>query len=215
MKLRTTILAAAAVAAALSGSLLSANAAFAQAKEQFFPVLSGRTGPVAPNATPWANGHNDYMKLVNARGGINGVKIVYEECETAYDTARGVECYERLKTKNGGATLVDPLSTGIAYGILDRVGTDKVYLGVCAALLPPNDVECATRLEVRHGAPVARQKRVAEPLLEALYLHRHGRLRLVHAACRLGEAAAIGDGAEALQLVEVERRAHIQLHHEF
>ena len=38
---------------------------------------------------------------------------------------------------------------------VDRVGTDKVYLGVCAALLPPNDVECATRLEVRHGAPVA------------------------------------------------------------
>ena len=65
-------------------------AAFAQAKEQFFPVLSGRTGPVAPNATPWANGHNDYMKLVNARGGINGIKTLVEECETAYATDRGV-----------------------------------------------------------------------------------------------------------------------------
>ena len=30
--------------------------AFAQAKEQFFPVLSYRTGPYAPNGTPWANG---------------------------------------------------------------------------------------------------------------------------------------------------------------
>jgi branched-chain amino acid transport system substrate-binding protein len=39
-----------------------------------------------------------------------------------------VECYERLKTRNGGATLVEPLSTGIAYGVLDRVGTDKIPL---------------------------------------------------------------------------------------
>ena len=38
----------------------------AQAKEQFFPVLSYRTGPYAPNGTPWANGYVDYLKLVNA-----------------------------------------------------------------------------------------------------------------------------------------------------
>ena len=72
MKFRTIALGAA-LAAAGASALLAATSAHAQAKEQFFPVLSGRTGPVAPNATPWANGHNDYMKLVNARGGINGV----------------------------------------------------------------------------------------------------------------------------------------------
>lgn len=49
-----------------------------------------------------------------------------EECETEYNPSRGIECYERLKTKDGGATLVEPLSTGIAYGILDRVAKDKV-----------------------------------------------------------------------------------------
>jgi branched-chain amino acid transport system substrate-binding protein len=38
----------------------------AQAKEQFFPLLSYRTGPYAPNGTPWANGKQDYLKLVNA-----------------------------------------------------------------------------------------------------------------------------------------------------
>jgi hypothetical protein len=91
MKLKSLALATAVVAAG-AGALLSAPAAFAQAKQQFFPVLSGRTGPVAPNATPWANGHNDYMKLVNARGGINGVMTLVEECETAYatDKRRGV-----------------------------------------------------------------------------------------------------------------------------
>jgi hypothetical protein len=54
-----------------------------QAKEQFFPVLVYRTGAYAPNGAQWANGYVDYLKLVNARGGINGVKISFEECETA------------------------------------------------------------------------------------------------------------------------------------
>jgi branched-chain amino acid transport system substrate-binding protein len=56
MKFRKIVSATALVVA--GSSALFSGAAFAQAKEQFFPVLSGRTGPVAPNATPWANGHN-------------------------------------------------------------------------------------------------------------------------------------------------------------
>jgi branched-chain amino acid transport system substrate-binding protein len=102
--------------------------AFAQAKEQFFPVLPYRTGPYAPNGVPWANGYVDYLKLVNARGGINGVKIIFEECETGYDTARGVECYERLKGKHGGATLFQPLSTGITFALTEKAPGDKIPL---------------------------------------------------------------------------------------
>ena len=115
-----------ALTASLVCATLATPAAFAQAKEQFFPVLSGRTGPVAPNATPWANGHNDYMKLVNARGGINGVKTLVEECETAYATDRGVECYERLKGKHGGATVFQPLSTGITFALTEKIPADKI-----------------------------------------------------------------------------------------
>jgi branched-chain amino acid transport system substrate-binding protein len=126
MKLRNAILAAAVVAAAAS-SIVSTSA-FAQAKEQFFPVLPYRTGPYAPNGVPWANGYVDYLKLTNARGGINGVKIVFEECETGYDTARGVECYERLKGKNGGATLFQPLSTGITFALTEKAPGDKIPL---------------------------------------------------------------------------------------
>ena len=48
--------------------------------EQFFPVLVYRTGAYAPNGVPWANGFVDYLKLVNAQGGINGVKVTWEEC---------------------------------------------------------------------------------------------------------------------------------------
>ncbi len=120
MKIRH--IAAAALIAAVGSS------AFAQAKEQFFPLLSYRTGAYAPNGTPWANGKQDYLKMTNARdGGINGVKLTYEECETGYATDRGVECYERLKSKPGVA-LFDPQSTGITFALTEKAPKDKVAL---------------------------------------------------------------------------------------
>ncbi|MGM9484560.1 ABC transporter substrate-binding protein [Roseateles sp. NT4] len=107
--------------------LFAAPAAVAQAKEQFFPLLVYRTGPYSPNGTPWANGKQDYIKLINARdGGVNGVKLTFEECETGYATDKGVECYERLKGKN--ATLFDPQATGITFALTDKVPNDKIPL---------------------------------------------------------------------------------------
>jgi branched-chain amino acid transport system substrate-binding protein len=99
------IAAAVSVVAALGSSVAIAQdkgkapaKAAAGPNEQFFPLLVYRTGAYAPNGVPFANGYADYLKLVNARdGGIGGVKITFEECETGYATDRGVECYERLK----------------------------------------------------------------------------------------------------------------------
>ncbi len=109
---------------------VSPGPAGAQAKEQFIPLLVYRTGPYAPNGVPIANGMQDYLKLVNVRdGGVNGVKITYEECETEYKTDRGVECYERLKSKGPtGASAVEPISTGITYALTDRAPADKIPL---------------------------------------------------------------------------------------
>jgi len=126
MTLKSFSLIAAAAAAALS-ALLATPLAQAQAKEQFFPLLVYRTGPYAPNGTPWANGKQDYIKLINARdGGINGVKITYEECETGYATDKGVECYERLKGK--GASMIDPQATGITFALTEKAPGDKIPL---------------------------------------------------------------------------------------
>ena len=122
MKLSKTLIAAAVVAVSSV-----ATSAFAQA-EQFFPLLSYRTGPYAPNGTPWANAKQDYLKLINARdGGINGVKMTWEECETGYATDRGVECYERLKSKPG-ITFIDPQSTGITFALTEKAPADKIPL---------------------------------------------------------------------------------------
>ena len=126
MKVRDLILAVAAVATAASSLL--ATSVQAQAKEQFFPLLSYRTGPYAPNGIPWANGKQDYLKLINARdGGINGVKVTFEECETGYATDRGVECYERLKGRPG-VTLFDPQATGITFALTEKAPADKMPL---------------------------------------------------------------------------------------
>jgi branched-chain amino acid transport system substrate-binding protein len=104
-----------------------ALAAHAQSKDAFIPLLVYRTGPYAPSGIPIANGFVDYFTLLNERdGGVNGIKIVFEECETQYDTKQGVECYERLKGK--GALLVNPYSTGITYQLIPKAAVDKVVV---------------------------------------------------------------------------------------
>src|SRR3954452_6386765 len=111
------------IAAALAASL----SVPAMADEQFFPELVYRTGPYAPNGIPFADGVADYLTLLNERdGGINGVKITQEECETGYATDKGVECYERLKGK--GAAYFSPLSTGITFALTEKAPGDKVPL---------------------------------------------------------------------------------------
>src|SRR6267154_1767916 len=113
-------------AAILSGVALATPAA-AQ-NEQFIPILSYRTGAYAVNGVPFANGMADYYNLINERdGGINGVKLVFEECETGYATDKGVECYERLKAKGAtGAGYFSPLSTGITFALTEKVPGDKI-----------------------------------------------------------------------------------------
>jgi branched-chain amino acid transport system substrate-binding protein len=124
MTLRTLAIAMLAVLVGAAPAVGPSSVA-AQGKEIFIPLLVYRTGPYAPSGIPIANGFVDYFSLLNERdGGINGVRIAWEECETQYDTKQGVECYERLKGK--GAALVNPYSTGITYQLIPKAPVDKV-----------------------------------------------------------------------------------------
>ncbi|MCY3874912.1 MAG: ABC transporter substrate-binding protein [Rhodobacteraceae bacterium] len=97
----------------------------APAAELVFPSLSYRTGPYAPNGIPFADGYADYFTLVNERdGGIGGIMVRVVECETAYNTEKGVECYEA--TKGEGALVYQPLSTGITYQLIPKVTADDI-----------------------------------------------------------------------------------------
>ncbi len=87
-------------AAATATLALTATLGTAHADEQFFPLQSYRVGPYAAGGTGFFGGTIDYFNLINTRdGGVNGVKLTWEEGETQYEVERGVEVYERLKTK--------------------------------------------------------------------------------------------------------------------
>jgi branched-chain amino acid transport system substrate-binding protein len=116
------------LALALVAAAGFAGGALAQAKEQFVPMNMYWVGPYAASGSGIAGGAIDYLAMLNARdGGINGVKFTWEKCETEYNNARGVECYERTKKMGPtGATLVHPLSTGITYSLIEKGTADKV-----------------------------------------------------------------------------------------
>ena len=81
-------------ALALGAGVFLPSAASAQ-DSVYVPLMTYRTGPFSASGTPIANGMVDYLNMINARdGGVGGVKIKVEECETGYDTAKGVQCYE-------------------------------------------------------------------------------------------------------------------------
>jgi branched-chain amino acid transport system substrate-binding protein len=113
-------------AALLLGTTLAGGAALAD--EQYFPLQSYRVGPYAAGGTGFFGGFIDYMNLVNSRdGGVGGVKLAWDECETEYAVERGVECYKRQKNHPGIAAW-NPLSVGIAYAMIDDVTRDKTPL---------------------------------------------------------------------------------------
>ncbi|WP_424942575.1 ABC transporter substrate-binding protein [Aliiroseovarius crassostreae] len=112
------------VAAASVAALMVGAPAMA---DLVFPSLSYRTGPFAAGGIPYADGFADYMTLLNERdGGVGGVKISVPECETAYNTEKGVECYEA--TKGEGALAYNPLSTGITYQLIPKATADDIPL---------------------------------------------------------------------------------------
>jgi branched-chain amino acid transport system substrate-binding protein len=116
-------------AALLLGAAALATTGVAHAqKEQFVPMNGYWVGPYAAGGSGVFGGFIDYVNMVNARdGGVNGVRITYEKCETEYNNARGVECYERTKKMGPtGASLVHPLSTGITYSLIDKGTADHI-----------------------------------------------------------------------------------------
>ena len=115
----------------LAGSALALAAGSGRAQqpmEQFVPAMGYWVGPYAAGGSGFFGGMIDYLQMVNVRdGGINGVKVTWEKCETEYNNARGVECYERMKKHAPtGASLVHPLSTGITYSLIEKATADQI-----------------------------------------------------------------------------------------
>ena len=112
-----------ACATLLGASVLAGTA---QAQDSIYvPLFTYRTGPYANSGIPIANGMHDYLTMLNERdGGIGGVKLNVEECETGYDTNKGVQCWEATKGKH--PTVVNPFSTGITLQLIPKAAVDKI-----------------------------------------------------------------------------------------
>ncbi|WP_375688241.1 ABC transporter substrate-binding protein [Pseudooceanicola sp. LIPI14-2-Ac024] len=108
--------------AAAAAAVMAAAPAMA---DLTIPALNYRTGPYAPSGIPYADGFSDYMTLLNERdGGVGGEMINVLECETGYNTEKGVECYEQ--TKGQGALVYIPQSTGITYQLIPKASADQI-----------------------------------------------------------------------------------------
>ncbi len=117
------LLVAIACAGLVTGAVLVSKA---QAEDTIYvPLFTYRTGPYANSGIPIANGMHDYLTMLNERdGGIGGVKLTIEECETGYVTKKGVECWESIKGKN--PAVVNPFSTGITLQLIPKAAVDKI-----------------------------------------------------------------------------------------
>jgi branched-chain amino acid transport system substrate-binding protein len=113
----------AAVVVGLGATMLPATT---QAQESIYvPLFTYRTGPFAGSGIQIANGMHDYLTMLNERdGGIGGVKLAVDECETGYDTKKGLECYEQVKSKK--PVMTNPWSTGITLGLIPKASVDKI-----------------------------------------------------------------------------------------
>jgi len=123
---------AAAVGALGLAAAMTADAASAgDAKEQFIPLATFRVGAYASSGIPVWAGIIDYLTYLNeAEGGINGVKLVWEECETNWEVEKGVECYERLKGGRNGSPVPIYLPNGdpISKALTEKSVADKIPL---------------------------------------------------------------------------------------
>ena len=111
---------------AVAGALGMATLGTAMAQDQIYINHNTyRTGAFSGSGIPVADGVRDYLMMLNNRdGGINGVKIAFEECETGYDTRKSVECYEQAKSK--GTVAYMPWSTGATLAAIPRAHIDKI-----------------------------------------------------------------------------------------
>ena len=109
---------------AIAATLMAAGPALA---DLVIVDTSYRTGPYAANGIPFSDGYQDYFTLLNERdGGVGGEPVRVVECETGYNTEKGVECYEA--TKGEGALVYQPLSTGITYQLIPKATADGIPL---------------------------------------------------------------------------------------
>ncbi|QRI66136.1 ABC transporter substrate-binding protein (plasmid) [Shinella sp. PSBB067] len=120
------------VAALLTGTVFShAASAFAADVTQYIPLPTYRVGAYASSGELWWAGERDYFRYINeVEGGVEGIKLDYEEFETEWSPDRTVEVYERVKAGKNGSPLAFFFTHGTpaTYALLERAAADRIPL---------------------------------------------------------------------------------------
>src|SRR5579872_7096072 len=110
--------------AVATGSLALATGAFAQSKELVFGFQCDRTGPTATVGTVLCPGYQDYIALVNSKGGVEGFKIKVIEVDNEYKVPPAIEAHERFKKE--GAVLEGLYGTPQTAALNKKLEEDKI-----------------------------------------------------------------------------------------
>lgn len=106
-------------------ALLAGPAAAADALP--LTVLTERSGPAAAAGVPLANGLADYMTMLDRRdGGVGGIALAVEECETGGEVARARACYDAALAR--GSIALVPGGADAALALLPRLAGDRMPL---------------------------------------------------------------------------------------
>src|SRR5437867_6736661 len=103
---------------------LASVAPAAASHEIVMGFLCDRTGATQTVGVNMCPGAQDYVRLVNAKGGVDGHKIRLIEIDHEYKVPPAVEAYERYKKE--GAVVIAVYGTPIVYALTQRLTEDRI-----------------------------------------------------------------------------------------
>ena len=109
-----------------AAALTATGAASADNDPIRFALLQDFTAVYTFVTDEYNQGQRDYLKLVNAEGGIDGRMIEPIVRDTGNEPQRGLEAYNRSRRE--GAVLVDFLSTPVSRAAVSRALSDEVVM---------------------------------------------------------------------------------------
>ncbi|MBK1692351.1 ABC transporter substrate-binding protein [Ectothiorhodospira mobilis] len=115
--------------AGLAGAAALGLGGMAQAQEKepiHFALLQDFTAVYTFVSTEYNQGQQDYLRMINETGGIDGHPIEPIIRDTANEPQRGLEAYNRARRE--GAVLVDFFSTPVSRAAVNRVLEDEMVM---------------------------------------------------------------------------------------
>jgi branched-chain amino acid transport system substrate-binding protein len=122
--MKTYRIVASAALALISTTSAMRSPAMAQDKEIVLGMLCDRTGPTQNSGVIMCTAIQDYIRLINSKGGVEGRKVRAVEVDTEYKVPQGIEAYERFKKE--GAISILLYGTPHVQSLQQRMVEDKI-----------------------------------------------------------------------------------------